>query len=81
MNQMSTSPEDADEPPFLSVEQVARRYDVSTDSIWRWARKKKFPAPVRVGGGTTRWRRADIIEHDGALKCCFTTSLMFSLAA
>ena len=81
MNQLLPSSDEVGVSHFLSVEQVARRYDVSTDSIWRWVRKSKFPAPVRVGGGTTRWRRADIIEHDGALKCCFATSLMFSLAA
>ena len=81
MNQLSSSSDDLGVSLFLSVEQVAKRYDVSTDSIRRWVRNKKFPAPVRVGGGTTRWRRADIIEHDGALKCCFMTSMIFSLAA
>ena len=46
---------------FLSVDQVAQRYGVSTDSIWRWKREGKFPAPVRVGSGITRWRLADLI--------------------
>ena len=81
MNQLLQSSDELGVSHFLSVEQVARHYDVSTDSIRRWVRDHKFPAPVRVGAGTTRWRRADIIEYDGALKCCFTTSLMFSLAA
>lgn len=81
MNQPSPSSNELGVPHFLSVEQVARRYDVSTDSIWRWVRKNKFPAPVRVGGGTTRWRRKDIIKHDGALRCCFMTSMPFFLAA
>lgn len=81
MNQLSPSSDEHAVSLFLSVEQVASRYDVSTDSIRRWVRDKKFPAPVRVEAGTTRWRRTDIIEHDGALKCCFMTTMPSSLAA
>lgn len=81
MNQLSSSSDELGVSHFLSVEQVAGRYDVSTDSIRRWVREKKFPAPVRVGAGTTGWRRVDIIEYDGALKCCFMTSMPLSLAA
>ena len=28
---------------FLTVEQVAARYAVSKDSIWRWKREGRFP--------------------------------------
>ncbi|HHX90000.1 MAG TPA: AlpA family phage regulatory protein [Paracoccus sp.] len=61
--------------PFLSVDQVAERYGVSTDSIWRWKREGKFPAPVRVGSGITRWRLADLIEHESTLQACCMMSL------
>ncbi len=81
MHPLSLSSDEIGDSHFLSVEQVAKRYDVSTDSIWRWVRQKKFPSPVRVGAGTTRWRRADLNEHDGALRCCFMTSMTMSLAA
>ncbi len=33
---------------YLTVAQVAERFNVSTDSIWRWKREGKFPAPYRV---------------------------------
>ena len=81
MNQLSPSSDELGVSHFLSVQQVACRYDVSTDSIWRWVRNNKFPAPVHVGAGTTRWRRADLNQHDGALQCCFMTSMPFPLAA
>ena len=81
MIQMSPSSDELGVSLFLPVEQVAKRYDVSTDSIWRWVRNNKFPAPVRVGAGTTRWRLADLNEHDGALQCCFMTCMPFLLAA
>lgn len=55
---------------FLSVEQVAARYNCSVDSIWRWKRNGDFPAPVRLGAGTTRWRLADLVDYESGLKTC-----------
>ena len=66
---------------FLSVDQVAQRYGVSTDSIWRWKREGKFPAPVRVGSGITRWRLADLVEHESTLQACCAMSLEWLDAA
>ena len=81
MKKQSVTPGAEVDALFLSVEQVAKRYDVSTDSIWRWVRNNKFPSPVRVGAGTTRWRRDDLNQHDSALQCCFMTCMTLSLAA
>lgn len=53
---------------FLTVEQVAARYSVSTDSIWRWTRLDRFPRPVKLGSGTTRWRLSDLLDHDDKLR-------------
>lgn len=61
-------------PHFLTVEQVAGRFGVSTDTIWRWKRNGEFPKAVKVSRGTTRWRLADIEEHERGLQCCFATS-------
>ena len=66
---------------YLTVEQVAERYGVSTDSIWRWKRNGTFPAPVRVGPNCTRWCLSDIIEHDSRLQSCFVTHLVWDAAA
>lgn len=63
------------ESPYLNVDQVAERYGVSTDSIWRWKRNGDFPAPVRVGPNCTRWRMADLLEHESQLRACFAMSL------
>lgn len=41
-------------PLYLSVDQVARRFSVSKDTIWRWKREGRFPTPVKLGGSTTR---------------------------
>jgi prophage regulatory protein len=60
---------------YLNVNQVAERYGVSTDSIWRWKRNGDFPAPVRVGPNCTRWRMADLLEHESHLQACFAMCL------
>ncbi|MBP7407038.1 MAG: AlpA family phage regulatory protein [Candidatus Microthrix sp.] len=32
----------------------------SRSSIWRWVRKKKFPAPVKLSPGVTAWRWSEV---------------------
>lgn len=63
---------------YLSVDQVAKRFEVSKDSIWRWRRNGDFPKPVKLGGSTTRWRLADIEEWEGHRPCCMITELTFT---
>ena len=67
--------------PYLTVSQVAQRYHVSTDSIWRWKRNGDFPSPVRVGPNCSRWRLSDLVEHESQLKSCFAVSFDWLLAA
>ncbi|SLN53625.1 Prophage CP4-57 regulatory protein (AlpA) [Roseovarius gaetbuli] len=62
---------------YLSVDQVAKRFSVSKDSIWRWKRNGDFPTPVKLGGTTTRWRLSDIEEWENQLACGFITCLGF----
>ena len=52
-----TSPMPLDETAteqFLTVDQVAARYNTSTDSIHRWKRDGDFPKAVHLGKGTAR---------------------------
>lgn len=67
---MQVSPENL----FLNVEQVAARYGVSKDSIWRWKREGRFPAAVVVGPNATRWRLSDLLEHESKMTTCFVTA-------
>ncbi len=53
---------------FLTVTQVARRYGVSADTIWRWRRNDSFPAPVKLGPNCTRWRQVDLDSHESTLQ-------------
>lgn len=61
---MQVSPENL----FLTVEQVAARYGVSKDSIWRWKRNGRFPAVARhevLQGVTTRFAANDFRSGAG----------------
>ena len=62
---------------YLSVDQVAHRFGVSKDSIWRWKRRGDFPRPVKLGGTTTRWRLSDIEDWEATLACGLITCLDF----
>jgi prophage regulatory protein len=64
---------------YLTVEQVAERLGVSTDSIWRWKRAGKFPKAVKVGPGSTRWRLADIETYEGQMQACLAVDASFVL--
>lgn len=63
------------DPPYLNVVQVAQRYGVSTDTVWRWAREDDLPRPVRIGPNVTRWRLSDLIDHEGSFTRCFAFCL------
>lgn len=45
--------------PFLSDLDNAARYGVTRQTIWKWAKKGKFPKPVKLNGAT-RWKLTDI---------------------
>ncbi len=45
---------------FLKDTEAAIRYGVSRPTIWRWTKNGKFPKPVKLGGGSTRWRCSDL---------------------
>jgi prophage regulatory protein len=47
---------------WVSADEIAARFRVSRNTIWRWTRtpENEFPDPVRLTPRVTRWRLADI---------------------
>lgn len=43
---------------------VAQRYGVSRATVWRWAQNKRFPQPVKLSPGCSRWRIADLEKFE-----------------
>lgn len=53
---------------YLTVRDVARRFAVSVQTVWRWAKERpQFPKPVELSPGTTRWRMSDLIGFERGL--------------
>lgn len=46
---------------FLTVRDVAARYRVSVNTVWRWTLEREgFPKPWKLGKSCTRWRSVDL---------------------
>ena len=45
---------------FLSDSEVANRYGVTRQTIWRWATLGRLAPPIKLGENCTRWRRSDV---------------------
>ena len=60
---------------YLTVDQVAERYNTSKASIWRWTKTNaSFPQPIKIGPNCTRWSLEDLLAHEAHLKAvCLTT--------
>lgn len=49
------------QPVYFTDTQLAGRFGVSRQTVWRWARAGRMPQPVKLSPGFTRWR-SDAIE-------------------
>jgi predicted DNA-binding transcriptional regulator AlpA len=49
---------------YLSDAQLAARYSVHRVTIWRWARTGRFPQPIKLTPGTSRWRLEDVVQYE-----------------
>jgi len=48
---------------FLRDTDLAARYGVHRNSVWRWAAQGSLPKPVGIGGAK-RWRLSEIIAFE-----------------
>ena len=60
---------------YLDVRQVATRFGVSVDTIYRWKREGAFPKAVPLSPGCVRWRLSDLEAWEGTLGTCFAFDL------
>lgn len=53
------------EERYLSVQDVARRYAISIQTVWRHTKQNPdFPKPIKILNGSTRWRMSDILAYE-----------------
>lgn len=53
---------------FLKDADVAKRFAVSRQTIWKWVKRGWFPEPVQISTGTTRWRFSDVLTFERKLQ-------------
>jgi prophage regulatory protein len=46
---------------YLQDRDLAQRYGIARPSVWRWVKTQpKFPHPIKLSAGCTRWRLDEI---------------------
>ncbi len=54
---------------FLSDHEVARRFEVSRATVWRWhASNEFFPQSIQISPGTTRWALSELMAFEARLR-------------
>ena len=51
---------------YLTDRDLASRFGVTRQTVWRWARADDFPKPLSLSAGTSRWRLEDIERWETA---------------
>lgn len=49
---------------FFADKDMAARYQVSRQTVWRWVREGRFPKPIRLGAAAIRWSEEDILKWE-----------------
>jgi len=50
---------------FLSDKDVARRYGVVRQTIWRWVKRNRgFPKPIMLAPVTSRWKLSELLYYE-----------------
>ena len=47
-------------PIYLSDQDLAVRFNISRQTVWRWARLSDLPAPIKLSNCCTRWLFSEI---------------------
>ncbi len=45
---------------YLRDTDLAERYNVSRNTVWRWHREGRIPSPIRLAPQSTRWKLAEL---------------------
>lgn len=49
---------------YVSDAQLAKRYNISRSTVWRWVKAGILPQPVKLSPGCTRFKASAIEERD-----------------
>jgi len=54
---------------YLSADQLAKRFAISKNSVWRWVKTRAdFPRPIALGPACTRFKLSDIEAFEAKME-------------
>ena len=53
---------------YSSDKTLARYFDASRSTIWKWTREGKLPKPIKLTAGATRWKNAAVKAYSVRLR-------------
>lgn len=65
---MSTTRETMGGLRLMNDAEVAQVYGVTRQTVWKWSKAKRIPAPRKDAGGRLRWLSSDVFEHLDSLQ-------------
>jgi len=63
---MTNKPNQTKPTQWISDKGLAKRFEVSRATIWRWTKEGHLPQPKQITPGCTRWNLTEIEEMEGA---------------
>ncbi|TLP55348.1 helix-turn-helix domain-containing protein [Parasedimentitalea maritima] len=52
---------------YLTDKQVAKRFSVCRQTVWRWVEAGTFPKAKKLSSKVTRWRLSDLLAYETSL--------------
>lgn len=53
---------------YLTTAQVATRYQVSRETVWRWVRQGRLPQPYRFSPQAPRWSESELEAREATVR-------------
>lgn len=53
---------------FYKASTVAKKFDVSVTTVWRWSKSGVIPPPIKISENISRWDAEEIDEFARELK-------------
>jgi len=47
---------------YFSDRDIAKRFGISRNTVWRWAREGRLPPPTKIGPNCSRWPESAVDE-------------------
>lgn len=49
---------------YLSTTQLAARYGIARETVWRWVKRGRLPEPVRMSQRCARWNLRELEDSE-----------------